>query len=215
MKLILILIVFVGYFNRIVAQQKKENPIVFAETFFGGSFGNAGGLSGGFGLNHQFKNNLFTIRYSGSTNLDLEFISLGLAAFPVIKQNSTSEEFSALYGLRSIKERRSVSFSAGISYNKYVKHYEDEGGQKFKDRFQYFGVPCEFNIKWYKKDKVKWRIYWIPIGKPTAFAPSAGLKIFGNISRNSYVGVGMIIGFGYHKKYSNELPNKETQKEAN
>lgn len=212
MKKICLLIGCVCISNAIMAQNtKKQNPIIFMETLLGMSFGQAGGLSGGLGLNHQFNKNLFSIRYTGSINFDADYAVVGFVAFPVIRQNSTSEEFSALYGLRFTGERRSFSISAGGSYNKFAKQYENEFGERFKNRIRYLGFPYEFNVKWYRRYKERLRIYWIPVGKPTSLGPSFGFKLFGNFSKKSYVGTGITLGFGYHKKF-NKASSSETNK---
>jgi len=59
------------------------------------------------------------------------------------------------------------------------------------------------NVKWFKKEKKRFRAYYglIPIGKPTSFGRSFGFKLYGNIGKLSYVGIGINYGFGWHKRY--------------
>jgi hypothetical protein len=41
----------------------------------------------------------------------------------------------------------------------------------------------------------------LPVGKPTGLGQGVGIKAFGNISRNSYLGLALSCGIGYFKKY--------------
>jgi hypothetical protein len=63
-------------------------------------------------------------------------------------------------------------------------------------------LPIELNFKWFKSKKKRYRIYGIiPVGEPTSFGRNFGFKLVGNISKNSFVGLGIVYGFGIHKKY--------------
>lgn len=66
----------------------------------------------------------------------------------------------------------------------------------------YAGVPFEANIHWFKARKERFRIYGlIPLGHPMGFGGSIGLKVFGSVSKNSYIGFGLMYGLGWHREY--------------
>jgi hypothetical protein len=68
----------------------------------------------------------------------------------------------------------------------------------FKSK-SYVGLPFEANMKWFaskKRSKVIWDI----------LIPSGGVKIFGNISKRSFVGLGGTFGIGFNKKYNIRNP---------
>ncbi|HXI00060.1 MAG TPA: hypothetical protein VNI52_07305 [Sphingobacteriaceae bacterium] len=183
--------------------KKKENPIVFAESFLGVSAGRAGGLSYGTELNYQIKKSFFTVRQVYSHRLTLKPVMLTpITPFVIINGIYNSEEYSALYGLRFINIRQSLNISFGVSRNSYREIYNFENNQQTEKVTTYTGVPYEVNIKWFKEEKRIFKIYGIiPVGKPTAFGSGVGVKLFGNISKNSYVGIGLACGYGFHKKY--------------
>ncbi len=54
----------------------------------------------------------------------------------------------------------------------------------------------------FKGKKRQYRLYKIiPVGRKTSFGRNVGFKIIGNISKNSFIGVGINCGLGIHKKY--------------
>lgn len=109
-------------------------------------------------------------------------------------------EVALLYGLRTIEENHAYSFSLGVSYSGYYQNYDKNVNNNIN--YDYVGVPFEANIKWFKEEKRRFRIYGlIPVGKPTAFGGAIGFKLFGNISRQTYAGIGLTYGLGFHKVY--------------
>lgn len=181
--------------------QQKNNPILFSEVLVGHSWGSAGGFSGGAALNFQSHRSLFTLRFLGTTKLDSKVAS-PLIPIPIIEQRSSLEETSLLYGWRFIDNASAYSFSVGCSYNAFRRQVLDNNNQKVWKTSFYAGVPFEANVKWFKAKKERFRIYGlIPVGKPTAFGGSFGFKLFGNISENSYGGLSIVYGLGFHKKY--------------
>ncbi|MFD0964672.1 hypothetical protein [Pseudofulvibacter geojedonensis] len=191
------LIVFILLLSNLTfAQKEKENsnPILFVEGFLGGGGGKISGVLIGGNLNYQHENSLFTFRVSQLANFKLAFLLL-----PDV--TSYNEEYGLLYGKRYIKNGRSLSFSGGISHNTYeTKHINNE--VEIVNKTKHIGLAFEASIMWFKANKKRYRIYRIiPVGKPTAFGHSFGFKLSGNISKQSYIGVSMIMGFGWHKKY--------------
>jgi len=178
----------------------KSNPIVFTEAFFGFSGGRAGGWGLGFEQSYQVRNNLFSVRFVGSAKLDFEGFISPFVPIPDIELTATADEFSILYGYRKIVDGNSFSISGGLSRNKYT-FYGNNGNNIYK-RDYYIGFPFELNYQIFKREKKRIYIYGIlPIGKPTGLGQGIGIKAFGNISRNSYLGLALSYGIGYYKKY--------------
>jgi len=183
-------------------ESKKSAPIIFGEYTFGiGREINAyGGFFSGGELNYQFKNKLFTLRYIDYMLLksDMLFVT-PFTPLPFIKEKINNKEIGLLYGKRWIYDGSSISFSGGLSLNYHLNRSTNE---QFNIKDNYVGFPFEFNIKWFKSKKKRYRIYGIiPIGKPTSFGRNFGFKFVGNISKHSFVAFGIVYGFGIHKKY--------------
>lgn len=96
-----------------------------------------------------------------------------------------------------------MSFSAGVSFNDFSLKYQNTNDEIIRVHDTYIGFPYELSVKLFKAKKRRFRVFhWlIPIGKPTAFGRSIGLKIFGNFSKRKYYGAGFSYGFGWHRKY--------------
>lgn len=183
---------------------QKINPIIFADI--GEGIGNDMTAKGGFqfytSLNYEKNKNLITARYSQLFEFGFDVVPIGFLAFPVVTSDVTSKEVALLYGRRYTNNGFSYSFSAGISTNIYEETLKDDAGKRYKVTSNYVGLPLEFSIKWFKREKSPYRIYGlIPVGKPTALGNSIGFKLIGNISQHSYVGLGLDYGIGYHKEY--------------
>ena len=203
------LFLFMTFYSlNIQSQEKREVdlPIIFGEVLFGGAGrinGNGGILLGG-ELNYQYKKSLFSIRYIENSELESDVVLLTpVTAFPVLRQKHFSKETGLLYGRRWIYRGSSLSVSGGVSSNKFSSNLTDENNQTYRITESYLGFPFEVNFKWFKSEKKKYRILYglIPVGKPTAFGQNFGFKLTGNLSRNSFVGLGLVCGLGVHKKY--------------
>ena len=176
----------------------RNNPIIFADITIGAAAGDAGGLAIGAGINYQNNDNLFTVRYNGvarlSTTFDVPFVPI-----PSFQAKNTLNEFGLLYGKRFVKDGSATSLSLGISYNYF---YAMGTGGTPNTNSRYAGVPFEANIKWFNRELKRKRLFgFIPFGSPSPYSNSIGFKLFGNISQQSYVGLGLAFGFGYHKQY--------------
>ncbi|WP_299670482.1 hypothetical protein [uncultured Polaribacter sp.] len=171
----------------------KSNPVFFAGMNLGFVNGNLTGLNASFDLNYQSNNNLLTFKYNAI--LDIEEFGF-LYFIPTADINSETEEFSILFGKRYIEDGFSYHFSGGISYS-------ITEGQQADLTYSYTGFPLEIGISWFKSKKERFRILYglIPVGKPTAFGRSIGFKLYGNVSKKSYIGIGLNFGLGWHKKY--------------
>ncbi len=181
----------------------KTNPIVFGEGYVGGAVAGQKGFQFGASLNYQFKQNLITFRLSEIDRLKGEAIFLTpVTVLPIITDISIIDEYAFLYGWRLIKNGSSLSLSLGISENKRTEKYRDQNYQKQEVGQSYIGLPFELNAKIFKKEKKRYRIYYIiPVGKPTGYGGSFGLKLSGNFSKYSYLAFGIVGGLGYHKHY--------------
>lgn len=176
----------------------EENPIVFGDILLG--YTNTGKSAGTIGItvNYQSKNDLFTFRSLQTISID----KIDWAFFvPVSTASTTTTEYSALYGKRYIENGTAYHFSGGISY---AINEDMNGNLKTIDTF--VGFPIEAGISWFKSEKKRIRIFngLIPVGKPTSFGRSLGIKLYGNIAKRSYVGVGLTFGLGWHKVYNDQ-----------
>lgn len=182
---------------------ERQNPILFADIFVGGAGAAVPGFGGGYQLNYQSKAGLFALRLVSTISMDIKGRQLGpFLAFPTVDKNTDFEEYAFLYGYRYIRNNMSVSFLTGISNNLLTTYYYNESLEELYDKEIYAGLPYEFDIKFFKATKRRFRIYGlIPVGPKTAFGGSIGFKLFGNFSRRNYVGLGVNYGLGYHKKY--------------
>lgn len=175
-----------------------HNNILFFETFGGFSGGQGGGIGAGFGVNYEKNKNLITGRVIGNFRIDFDFIYPWFP-LPFPASSSTMVEIAGLYGRRFITNRgEAVSLSLGVSANNFVF----EGTKKETKDIWYAGVPFEANIQWFKRRVAPFRILGLQLSKnPTPFSGSIGFKMYGNISKASYVGAGLNIGLGNYRDY--------------
>lgn len=187
-----------------IAQEKqdyikvKENPIVFGDFLVGYSNTGKSAVTGGFSINYQSKNDLFTFRTSQTISIDkIEWFLI----VPISVVSNTTTEYAALYGKRYIEDGFSYHFSGGISYN----INEDVNGD-IKTSNTFAGFPLEIGMSLFKSKKERFRVFYglIPVGKPTSFGRSIGFKLYANIAKKTYVGLGLTFGLGWHKIYQNE-----------
>jgi hypothetical protein len=182
------------------------NPIIFGEGYvglLGSELG--GGVSVGGNLNWQFhKRDLLTARAAYFGGFSQNYVMLSpFTPFPIIKDRERVREYGVLYGKRYVFKGSSFSFSGGIAYYDRDFYKEQLNGYTFEME-NYFGFPFEFNYKIFKTKKQRFRAYYgiVPIGKrKVAFGRSIGLKLYGNFSRNTHIGLGLTYGFGTHKEY--------------
>ena len=183
-------------------ENQKSNPIFYAEAIMGYAGGSAHGPTIGVEFNYQIKKNLLSLRYIYQTKYNFDYGVVGFLAFPIITKDLNLNELSVLYGGRTVNDGHSWSFSGGLSSNFAI--YKVRGDVNNHKNSEFFlGFPFEINIKWFKKKKKRFRAYYglIPVGKPTSFGRSLGFKLYGNIGKVSYVGLGFNYGFGWHKTY--------------
>lgn len=197
-------------FTSIKGQEKqdtlkiKQNPIFFVDFFLGYTNGYIKGLGVGGALQYQNKNNLYSFR--ALATLDEREVDYRIIV-PISGISKTLEEYAFLYGKRFIEDGFSYHFSGGISYNVYQ---EKDRTFIFDETLilkeSYVGFPLEIGLNWFKNKKERFGIFYglIPVGKPTGFGRSFGLKLYANIAKKSYVGLGLSFGLGWNKIYNNE-----------
>ncbi|TBV28160.1 hypothetical protein DMZ43_03715 [Meridianimaribacter sp. CL38] len=182
----------------------KSNPIVYVDFLVGAS--NSGnevnGLTFGFSANYQINKDLFTFRstYIAETNPDAGLASVLIV--PLFIGGDSLNEFALLYGKRFVFNGSAISISAGVSSN-LLRYSRTVDGEKFRYNESYIAVPFELNFNFFKAKKKRFRVLYgiIPVGQPTAFGRSFGVKIFGSLGEFNYFGVGLNLGLGWHKKY--------------
>lgn len=105
-----------------------------------------------------------------------------------------------MYGKRYIEDGFSYHFSGGISYNS-LRDKDDNLNKN--TTVNYVGFPLEVGLSWFKSRRQRFRILYglIPVGKPTGFGRSFGIKMYANFTKRTYFGIGLNFGLGYHKKY--------------
>ncbi len=194
-----------GLFCSITIFSQANNPIIFGDIGIGyvKSISKGGGLIRYGSIYYQNKTNLFSLRYSEYNQFQVSVAPISFIGLPLLENNININEFAVLYGKRYINDNFSYSFSGGLSTNNFKKlNINTETNHANWESKQQIGFPLELSIKWFKSKKSPYRIYEIiPVGKPTSLGNSIGFKLIGNISKYSYLGVGLDFGIGYHKEY--------------
>jgi hypothetical protein len=201
---IVVLFSFTFGFTQEDLGRKKENPIIFIDAVIGFGSGSVDGLVAGYSINYQFNANLLSFRnnYLATKNKSRDKGLSRAFIFPAYIQGNSVNEYALLYGRRLTFDGSSLSLSTGISTNKAI--YRDQLNEDIiRSSINYFAVPYEISYKFFKREKSRYRVIYgiIPIGKPTAFSRSIGFKLFGSLGKESYMGLGITIGMGWHKTY--------------
>jgi hypothetical protein len=185
------------FLNSIQAQQtddteskEKSNPIIYAEAFGGFVVVQNIGLAGGGELNYQTGKNLFSFRYTNAVGYTRKENYI----VPTYDKVADNNEFALMYGRRWLKESRSYSISAGLNYNSFEFINRDSDNNRYSNYKYFYGMPFEANYKWYYSKRRSNLIFNMMI-------PSVGIKLFGSIARNTFVGVGLTLGLGLPKEY--------------
>lgn len=199
---IILLVLFLTFESFSQKNDSKNNNIFFYEISSGGSFGDGGGGNAAFSINYQTKEHLFTYKYSGTFKIDPESrFLIAFIPFAYIFLPLKLEERALLYGKRYLRNEVSYSFSAGISYTDYHDEFVDYDRATETGRF--IGFPFEINARRFNREKSKLKLIGIiPIGKSNGFGMAGGIKLFGSLSKKSYIGIGLTMGFGYYKNYN-------------
>lgn len=192
---------FLISFFQIMSQNdsiQKTNPIIYFEVSAGIARLNSNVTANvNFASIFQKNKNLFTVRFSESSVINGRLFIF----FPIVVQETINSEFAFLYGRRWLQDNSSTSLSLGVSYNDFKDEF-DLNADSYSINSTHIGFPFEANIKWFKSRKKRVRIYGLlPVGKPTGLGGAFGFKLSGNISSKSYVSLGLVYSFGFHKQY--------------
>ncbi len=206
-KLFLILILLLSISGH--SQQKKagnKNPILFLEFMLGSAREfkpKSGGLLTGFTFKNEVKGNLYAIRFLKRSKLRLGVAS-ALIPVPYVKRKKTFKEIGLLYGRKWNFYDGSISISGGVSFNRYIDKMYLKKNQTTTHTSNNIGLPLEVNLKFFKGRKKRFRAFFglIPMGKPTNFGRSIGVKLVANISKYNFIGLAVTYGFGNHKRYN-------------
>ncbi|KGL62734.1 hypothetical protein [Polaribacter sp. Hel1_85] len=185
------------------SQEKKAgNSIFYADFLIGGSSVSGGSVNAGFSLNYQHNKNLLTFKRSLSKKFEDDGILVFFfLPFTVLDTGVNVAENSFLYGRRHIKNGFSYAFSTGISFIRFNEINNTD--QEIISRDNFIGLPLEVSFHWFDTDKEEMKLFGLfPIGKKTGFGMSSGFKLYGTISKKSYIGAGLVLGFGYYKNYN-------------
>ncbi len=198
------MLLFFTYANS--QHKKSKDPILFFEFVLGGAREfkpKTGGLLTGLTLKHEINQHLYTVRYINYKQSELDFATGGFVVIIPLKRQKIHREIGLLYGRKWNYYDTSFSVSAGISFNSYKDKIYLKKSETIKDLSNSVGIPLEINLKFFKGRKTPFRAFFglIPSQKPTAFGRSVGLKLVANISKHSFVGLGVTYGFGNHKNY--------------
>lgn len=161
---------------------EHHHPTLYLDFGFGESFG-IDGLQGNCSLNYQYERSLFTFRGIGietfqSKNGDPFY-------FIIPSASGSLTQYALLYGWRFTNHRNhGYSFSLGISTNDRFFYY-NAANQRVHIEQYYAGLPFEANYQWYTR----------------RFGVSGGFKLSGDISRHSFVGIGVDMGLGFHNTH--------------
>ncbi len=191
------LLVYLLFFNCVLfSQENKTNNILYLDTYLGLS--TTDGLDVGYSINYQKNRNLFLFR--NIYKVILRDFDNNPDFKGADKRIDFYNEYSLLLGKRYIFDNYSVSFLIGLSQ---IRADYDLINEPFSKKDKFLGFPFEIGIKFFNNKKAPLlRIGdLISIGKPTGFSSSAGFKIYGNLSKESYIGFGLTVGFGWHKYY--------------
>lgn len=184
---------------------ETSNPIIYISTSLGTSIGNKG-YGGGFlfttSVNYQMSKNLFLYRFSHNAEFNKNPGIAALLIVPIFLGDNIMNEHALMYGRRFVFNNSSVSTSVGfgLSNRNYTEFYDNNS--KFITE-SYVSIPFEINFRLFQSRKKKFRILYglIPVTRPTGFARSFGLKLYGSLGKFNYFGVGLNFGLGWHKKY--------------
>lgn len=183
----------------------KSNPVFFYEGYVGFAGANTAGWTAGVTANYQFfRTDLVTARLATFVGYESEVAMFGpIIGFPVFRRDERIVDYGLLYGKRWVRGGVSFSISVGVSATHY-EYFEKIDADYYPREENFIGTPFELNLKFFKKQKRRLRLYYgiIPVTKKkVAFGRSIGLKFVGNLSKASYTGFAISYGFGCHKKY--------------
>lgn len=177
--------------NNSLPTNTDKSSIVYLDLFAGGAFGYVDGFAAGGSINTLYSNVLFTIGYVMDNNQgSLEYVEDGAINKNYYKHYRI-DNFPLMVGFYHPFRGASLSASAGVSLLRYSEYIDVNTFSIFKSNATelYFdstiGFPYEVNLKLFSKTE--------------GFDIGFGLKLFGNVGKYNYTGLGLVLSFGNFK----------------
>lgn len=177
--------------NNNIPKNTTKSSIEYVEVFAGGAFGYIDGFSAGVSINTLYSNVLITLGYvMNNEQGGLEYVEDGLIPKNYYKHYRI-DNFPLMVGFYRPYGNVSLSASAGLSlllYSEYIdvntfSIFNSNATEIYSDTK--LGFPYEFNLKFLSKDEDAVLAY--------------GLKLFGNLGKYNYNGLGLVLSIGSHK----------------
>lgn len=174
-----------------IPMDAKNSSIGYVELFAGGAFGYVDGFAAGGSINALYSNVLFTFGYTMDNKQGgLEYVENGIIPINYYKHYRI-DNFPLMVGFYHPFRGASLSASAGLSlllYSEYVdvntfSVFNSNATEIYSDTN--LGFPYEFNLKLFSKDDNALVGY--------------GLKLFGNLGKYNYTGLGLVLSLGNYK----------------
>ena len=174
-----------------IPMDAKNSSIGYVELFTGGAFGYVDGFAAGGSINALYSNVLFTFGYTMDNEQGgLEYVENEIIPINYYKHYRI-DNFPLMVGFYHPFRGASLSASAGLSlllYSEYIdvntfSIFNSNATEIYSDTN--LGFPFEFNLKFFNKDENALVGY--------------GLKLFGNLGKYNYTGLGLTLSLGNYK----------------
>lgn len=177
--------------NSSILINAEESSIGYIELFVGGAYGYVDGFAAGLSINGLYSNMLFTLGYiMDNKQGGLEYVEEGLIPKNYY-QHYRIDNFPLMIGFYRPYSSFSLSASAGLSLLLYSEYIDLNTFSIFNSNATVIhsdtnlGFPYEFNLKLFSKDE----------NAVVGF----GLKLFGNVGKYNYTGLGLVFSLGNYK----------------
>jgi len=164
----------------------------YVELFAGGAFGYVDGFAGGGSINALYSNVLFTFGYiMDNEQGGLEYVDNSSSISINYYKHYRIDNFPLMVGFYRPFRGASLSASAGLSLLMYSEYVDVNTFSIFNSNptemysNTNLGFPYEFNLKLFSKDENALVGY--------------GLKLFGNLGKYNYTGLGLVLSLGNYK----------------
>ena len=169
----------------------NNSSIGYIDLFAGGAFGYVDGFAAGASITGMYSNVLFTLGYTMDNEQGgLEYVEEGLIPINYYKHYRI-DNFPLMVGFYRPFRGVSLSASAGLSLLFYSEYVDVNTFSIFNSNATgiysetNLGFPYEFNLKLFNKNE----------GAVVGY----GLKLFGNLGKYNYTGLGLVLSLGNYK----------------
>ena len=178
--------------NNDLPKKTDNSSIGCIELFAGGAFGYVDGFAAGGSINGLYSNVLFTFAYvMDNKQGGLEYVDNSSPIAINYYKHYRIDNFPIMVGFYRPFRGASLSASAGLSlliYSEYVdvntfSIFNSNAAEMYSNT--HLGFPYEFNLKLFSKDENALVGY--------------GLKLFGNLGKYNYTGLGLVLSLGNYK----------------